>query len=133
MSVYLNDVDDLADNDLRGKIGTMTMPDITDDGPKIAELGRFMTDFRSEVREALNQVVRKDVYQAERLAAELQVAALRQEVVRIEAVHKAELARIDRDLVTHHTDHKNFGARLTSAWVTAGFALAVGLILAVVK
>lgn len=111
----------------------MTMPDITDDAPRLSELVRIMTDFRAEFRHAMETVVRKDVYAAERAAAELQIVSLRQELARIEAAHKAEMARLDREIVAHHTDHKSQRTQIMAGWLTAGLSLVVGLVLAVVK
>jgi len=133
MSVCLDDEADLANHDLHGTIGTMTMPDITDDAPRLSELVRIMQDFRAEFRHAMETVVRKDVYAAERAAAELQIVSLRQEMMRMEAAQKAELVRLDREITTHHIDHKSQRNQMMFSWITAGLSLLVGLVLAVVK
>jgi hypothetical protein len=49
---------------------------IPDDTVTINEIGRNLTDFRNEVRTALSQVVRTDVYRAEQVAVETRMAAL---------------------------------------------------------
>lgn len=55
------------------------MPDIPDSGPSLAELGRYMQDFRQEFRHFGEAVVRKDVYQAEQAAIKSEVGVLRSE------------------------------------------------------
>ena len=44
----------------------MTEPVGQDDAPLLGEIGRTLTDFRSEVRAALASLVRRDVYDAQR-------------------------------------------------------------------
>lgn len=105
------------------------MPGIEDDAPRLSELVRIMQDFRAEFRHFAESVVRKDVYAVERAAFEMQLNVLQREIARVDK----EIDRIDKELADHHTEHKNYGIRLTSAWITAGFSLVVGLVLAVVK
>lgn len=130
------DQDDLADlvyAELHGKIGNMTMPGIEDDAPRLSELVRIMTDFRAEFRHAMETVVRKDVYAAERAAAELQIVSLKQEIARLDREIIARHAELKSELVTHGTDHKNYATRMAGAWITAGLSLLVGIVLALVK
>jgi len=76
----MDDEDDLDNYDKRGKIGFMTMPDTMQDiGPSVAELARYMQDFRQEFRHFGEAVVRKDVYAAERASLEAQLQVLRTE------------------------------------------------------
>lgn len=109
------------------------MPGIEDDAPKLAELVRIMQDFRAEFRHAMETVVRKDVYAAERAAAELQIVALKQEISRLDREIVARHTELRNELITHHTDHKNYSSRMVGAWITAGLSLLVGIVLMVVK
>lgn len=78
--LHQEDEDDLDNYDLHGKIGFMTMPDATQDiGPSVAELARYMQDFRQEFRHFGEAVVRKDVYGAERMALVSDIQLLRNE------------------------------------------------------
>jgi hypothetical protein len=80
MSDCLNDEVNLDNYYNRGKIGFMEMPDTKQDiGPSVAELARYMQDFRQEFRHFGEAVVRKDVYTAERASLEAQVQLLRTE------------------------------------------------------
>ena len=56
-----------------------------DDEMTIREVGRTLADFRNEMRTALQQLVRADVYRAEQAAALARIAALEKAGERDEA------------------------------------------------
>lgn len=106
-----------------GKIGNVTMPDITDDGPKIAELGRFMADFRSEVREALNQVVRKDVYAANLAALEIKIESVIAENRRLSQDLERERTERIQDSEKERTERRNNNGKVLGALFAGGLSL----------
>lgn len=96
------------------------MPDIIDDGPKIAELGRFMVDFRSEMREALNQVVRKDVYAANLQALEMKIESV-----------ASENRRLSQELEKERSERRNSNSKVLAALGVGGLSL-IGWIVQVI-
>lgn len=57
---------------------------VEEDAPRLAEIGRMLADFRHEFRQALDGLLRKDVYQAEKAVLATEAAALRDRVRRLE-------------------------------------------------
>lgn len=98
------------------------MPDIQDDTPRLAEIARTLQDFRYEFRDAMNSVVRKDVYMADMRTLE----------TRLEAV-VSENRRLGIELEKERTERRNTSARYTYAMFVAGLSLLGTIITMVVK
>lgn len=111
---YLN-LADLANHGRHGKIETMTMPEIKDTGPTLAELGRYMQDFRQEFRHFGEAVVRKDVYQAEQAAIKSDVSVLRAE------------------FNTDRSERRGNNNKILLAILVAGLSLISNIIMVVIK
>lgn len=122
MTASLNDVDDLDDNDPHGMIGIMTMAGNDENSPSVAELARFMQDFRNEFRTAMDSMVRKDVYAANMATNEAKMVA-----------QDAEIKRIDTELRTDRTERRNLrsGMFINTAGIILTFVLTVVLTLTV--
>lgn len=57
----------------------MTAPDVQEEPPRLAEIGRMLADFRAEMRSALGELLRRDVYDAQRGGDLARVDRLEQE------------------------------------------------------
>lgn len=91
------------------------MPVHDEDIPRLAEIARTLTDFRAEFRNAMTEVVRKDVYSAHMASMQLQLDTLREEIRRI-------------------LEERNSDRRETrKAFITAGLSVAVAVIMLIVQ
>jgi hypothetical protein len=59
----------------------MTMPGYDDGTPSLAEIGRMLKDFRDEWRQGVQELVRKDVYNAHIANLENKIAVLEKQIV----------------------------------------------------
>jgi hypothetical protein len=104
-----------------------------DDGPRLSEIARTLSDFRHEFRAAMTEVVRKDVYGAHMSGVQLQIDNLAKENKRladeIERESKWLLEEIERDRVERATDRRE----VRKAFLTASLSVVVALILLVVQ
>lgn len=98
------------------------MPDIQDDTPRLAEIARTLQDFRYEFRDAMNAVVRKDVYTADMRTLETSMEAIRQ-----------ENKRLALELEKERNDRRSTNSRYTFALFTAGLSLLGTIVALVVK
>ena len=109
------------------------MPDITDDVPRLAEIARTIQDFRAEWREAMSNMVRKDVYAANMLTLETKIEALAQEARR----QSLELEKAKIDLAQEieknkmavekeSTERRNSNGRVLFAIGAAALSLLMG-------
>lgn len=60
------------------------MPVYEDDGPKLAEIARTLSDFRHEFRDAVSKMVRADVYVADMRTMEVRMSTVAQEIMRLD-------------------------------------------------
>lgn len=60
------------------------MPLHEDDGPKLAEIARTLSDFRHEFRDAVSKMVRGDVYVADMRTMEVRMSAIVQDITRLD-------------------------------------------------
>lgn len=120
---------DLDNHDRHGKIGFMTMPDATQDiGPSVAELARFIQDFRNEFRSAVETMVRKDVYAANLATMEAKMATMEVKMAQVQA----ENMRLDAELKTDRTGRGNLRTGLLITAAGTIFTFVTGIILALV-
>lgn len=118
---------------IRGKIGFMTMPVVEHEEPRMAEVVRIVTDFRAEFREAMNTVVRKDVYQANLDALKSELAAARGDLIRQDLELRRELTRLDSELQQDRQERRNLRTGLIVATFAAGLSMLGTIIQAVMK
>jgi hypothetical protein len=90
-----------------------------DDGPRLAEIARTISDFRSEFREAISGMVRRDVYIAEMRVLEVRIENLAIEQRRIESDASAEVHRVDTEIEKDRIDRKTLRNQVTGAGLTA--------------
>lgn len=119
----------LASNDLCGKIGTMTMPVLDDNAPSVAELARFIQDFRNEFRSAVETMVRKDVYAANLATMEAKLHTMEVKMASVQT----ENMRLDAELKSDRTGRGNLrtGLLITAAGTILTFISAIVLALVV--
>lgn len=105
------------------------MPALDDTAPSVAELGRFIQDFRNEFRSAVETMVRKDVYAANLATMEAKMTIME---VRTAAV-QAENMRLDAELKSDRTGRNNLrtGLLITAAGTILTFISAIVLALVV--
>lgn len=98
------------------------MPGIDDNGHSIAELARFMQDFRSEFRSTVENMVRKDVYAADKATVEAKMLA-----------QDSETKRLDSELKTDRNERRNLrtGLLVTAAGTILTFISAIVLALVI--
>lgn len=118
---------------IHGKIGFMTMPVVEHEEPRMAEVVRIVTDFRAEFREAMNTVVRKDVYQANLDALKSELAAARGDLIRQDLELRRELTRLDSELQQDRQERRNLRTGLIVATFAAGLSMLGTIIQAVMK
>lgn len=67
---------------------------LDDDAPRLSEIARTIADFRSEFRDAIGNMVRRDVYDAHRQTTEVKITAIEAELRRTQAdAEKDQAAR----------------------------------------
>lgn len=98
------------------------MPDIQDDTPRLAEIARTLSDFRHEFRDAMNAMVRKDVYTADMRTFE----------AKLETV-VSENKRLSAELDKERNERRGTSSRYTLAIFGAGLSLLGTIIALVVK
>lgn len=98
------------------------MPDIQDDTPRLAEIARTLQDFRYEFRDAMNAMVRKDVY----------LADMRTFEAKLETIF-AENKRLNFELEKERNERRNTSSRYVYAMFVAGLSLLGTVITMVVK
>jgi hypothetical protein len=111
----------------------MTMPVVEHEEPRMAEVVRIVTDFRAEFREAMNTVVRKDVYQANLDALKSELAAARGDLIRQDLELRRELTRLDSELQQDRQERRNLRTGLIVATFAAGLSMLGTIIQAVMK
>lgn len=84
------------------------MPTSDDEAPRLAELARFIQDFRNEFRSAVETMVRKDVYAANLATMEARLTTLQAELSRQDHNTQAELTRQDQRWQQAENDKKSF-------------------------
>lgn len=94
------------------------MPTHDEDVPRLAEIARTLADFRNEFRNAMSEMVRKDVYQAHMMNMQMQIDNLSKENKRISE-------DLDRERTDKVTDRREIRKALLAA-VLSG-AVAVGM------
>lgn len=104
-----------------------------DDIPRLAEIARTISDFRSEFREAIGGMVRRDVYTAEMRTLEVRIENLALELKRIESDSGAELKRVDNEIDKDRNYRKSLQTQIFGAGLTALISLALLVIQVVVK
>jgi len=97
-----------------------------DDGPRLAEISRTLSDFRNEFRSAMLEVVRKDVYSAHMASIQLQLDMQAQESKRL-----AE--QLERDRTDKATDRRAVRNAGLSATLSVGVAIIMLVIELVIK
>jgi len=105
------------------------MPGVDYEEPRMAEVVRIVTDFRAEFREAMNTVVRKDVYMANMDTLRAEMAIIKAENARLDAELRQDRLERSRDL----TERRNLRTGLILAASGAGFSMIGTAILAVMK
>lgn len=66
------------------------MPAFEEDGPKLAEIARTLSDFRHEFRDAVSKMVRADVYVADMRTMDVKMNSLIQDNLRLNEQLKDE-------------------------------------------
>lgn len=96
------------------------MPNHDEDIPRLAEIARTLADFRNEFRNAMSEVVRKDVYGANMASTQMQIDNL-----------KLENKRLTEDMERERQDRAGDRREVRKAMLTAVFSgvVAVGLLL----
>ena len=108
------------------------MPE-SDDVPRLAEIARTLSDFRSEFRDAIGGMVRRDVYTAEMRTLEVRIENQALELKRIESDNNAELKRIDNEIDKDRNYRKSLQTQVFGAGLTALVSLALLVVQVVVK
>lgn len=106
----------------------MTMPAVDDTAPNVAELARFIQDFRNEFRSAVETMVRKDVYAANLATMEAKMATMEVKMAQVQA----ENMRLDAELKTDRTGRGNLRTGLLITAAGTIFTFVTGIILALV-
>jgi len=104
-----------------------------DDTPRLAEIARTISDFRSEFREAISGMVRRDVYMAEMRILEVRMENLALELKRIETDATNEVKRVDAELEKDRANRKGLQTQVLGAGLTALISLALLVIQVVIK
>lgn len=93
-----------------------------DDTPRLGEIARTLTDFRNEFRSSIQELVRRDVYDAQRTYLENRIKELHNEIteVRTDLKQKAQLGEAER---------RSLKQLVIGAIVTGAVSLMVALIL----
>jgi hypothetical protein len=99
-------------------IKVVTMPE-PDDVPRLAEISRTLSDFRSEFREAISGMVRRDVYMAEMRTFDVRLENLALELKRIENDANTEIRRVDTDIEKDRSERRTLRAQVIGAGLTA--------------
>lgn len=78
------------------------MPE-SDDAPRLGEIARTLVDFRNEFRSAIQELVRRDVYDAHRGSMETRIADLHEQIteVKTDLKQKAQLGEAERKSLKH--------------------------------
>lgn len=105
------------------------MPMHEDDVPKLAEISRTLSDFRSEFREAVSKMVRSDVYHADLRTIEVRLSNLTQDNQRLDAQHKQEITRLNEVLKEERSDRRT----LRNIALGSLFSAIVAIVTALVK
>lgn len=95
---------------------------LEDDAPRLSEIARIIADFRSEFRDAVGSMVRRDVYDAQRQTTDVKISTIEAELRRTQV--EAEKDRAARVTM------KNI---MIGALLSGIVSLAVSVILIVVK
>lgn len=107
------------------------MPDIIDDGPRLAEIARNLQDFRSEFRSWKSGVVSKDVYEANMRTLETRIEAIVLENKRISQELERERTERIQEAEKERTERRNSNGKVLGALLAAGLSL-IGWIVQVV-
>lgn len=104
-----------------------------DDVPRLAEISRTLSDFRSEFREAIGGMVRRDVYMAEMRTFEVRLENLAIEQRRIEKDAQTEVQNLYQEIEKDRSNRKGMQAQIFGAGLTALVSLALLFIQVVIK
>lgn len=109
----------------------VTMPE-PDDTPRLAEIARTIADFRSEFREAISGMVRRDVYMAEMRTLEVKIEALVNEDRRIENNINSDLKTLYQEIEKDRSDRKGVRTQVLGASLAAAVSIIMLIIQVVV-
>lgn len=93
------------------------MPDIVDDGPKLAEIFRNLLDFRSEFRDAVNTMMRKDLHERDMRFMEARNIAL-----------EADIKRLGLEIEADRTERKMLRNTMLGSVLAAVASLVIALV-----
>lgn len=98
------------------------MPTHDEDVPRLAEIARTLADFRAEFRNAITDMVRKDVYSAHMASMQLQIDSV-----------KAENKRLSEELEKDRTDRANDRRSLRNVTVGAILSTVVAIVVLILE
>lgn len=98
------------------------MPDNQDDTPRLVEIARTLSDFRNEFRDAMNGMVRKDVYASDTRTIEAKIDTV-----------ISENKRLNAELEKERGIRQNTNSRYTFGLFVAGLSLLGTIITLVMK
>lgn len=100
-----------------------------DDFPRLAEIVRTISDFRSEFREAFSMMVRRDVYQAEMRTHELRIESLNRELQRLEREQEVLSKEIYEEIEKDRRERR----AIRNLLLGTGAAAAVSVLLLIIE
>lgn len=109
------------------------MAEIQDDVPRLAEIARTLADFRSEFREAVSGMVRRDVYIAEMRTLEVKIEGLVQEAKRLERDIYEETKRLDAEIERDRGERRTIRNQILGVGLTAAVSVILFILQAVIR
>lgn len=109
------------------------MPETPDDVPRLAEIARTLSDFRSEFRDAVSGMVRRDVYIAEMRTLEVKIEGLFQENKRLERDIIEETKRLDTEIERDRGERRSIRNQIIGVGLTAALSIILLILQAVVR
>lgn len=107
--------------------------EIQDDVPRLAEIARTLADFRSEFREAVSGMVRRDVYIAEMRTLEVKIEGLVQEAKRLERDIYEETKRLDAEIERDRGERRTIRNQILGVGLTAAVSVILFILQAVIR
>lgn len=104
-----------------------------DDTPRLAEIARTIADFRSEFREAISGMVRRDVYMAEMRTLEVKIETLVNEDRRIENNINNEIKSLYQEIEKDRNDRKGVRTQVVGASLAAVVSVIMLILQVVIK
>lgn len=104
-----------------------------DDVPRLAEIARTLSDFRSEFRDAVSGMVRRDVYIAEMRTLEVKIEGLVQECKRLERDLVEETKRLDTEIERDRGERRTIRNQIVGVGLTALLSIVLLVLQAVVQ